>query len=163
MSKCCFCSEEIPDTTAVCPWCGRRQQQQQQKIPIDPQEPPIKVEFDFSDHAKSRIIVTSDFSELLESYDNFMADVLGKTEGVYVTLSQEELSQWDARDEKVREAFRHSQRELGRKAAEAKRLFAIVESEDETILSVCKFDNAGKWQFMDFDGPLRMPREGKQG
>jgi uncharacterized Zn finger protein (UPF0148 family) len=160
MKKCCFCGEELPDTTAVCPWCGRRQQQQQEG-PVEPRESPIKIESDFSDLAKSRINIKSDFSDLLGRYDNFMADISEKTEAVHVILSQEELTQWDARDEKAREAFRDSQRELGRKAAEARHLFVVVESEDETLLSVCKFNKVGKWQFMDLEGPMRIPGDSK--
>lgn len=47
MKKCCFCGEELPDTTAVCPWCGRRQHQQQ-KSPVETRGSPIKIEEEFS-------------------------------------------------------------------------------------------------------------------
>ena len=154
MKKCCFCSEELPDTTAVCPWCGRRQQQQQ-KSPVEPRESPIKIEYDFSGGAPIKI--EYDFSGRREELKRFLADIPWEMEMVHVTLSQEELIEWDARDEQVRETFRHSQSELGRNAAEARHLFVVVESDDETILSLCKFDKNGYWQFIDLEGQMRIP------
>jgi hypothetical protein len=164
MKKCCFCGEGLPDTTAICPWCGRRQQQQQ-KSPVEPREllsesPYVKVWLDFSMEGGSLIKMETDFSGLvegLERFQDFAADIPWEMEIVHVTLSQEELIEWDARDEQVREMFRHSQRELGRNAAEARHLFVVVESDDETILSLCKFDKNGYWQFIDLEGQMRIP------
>jgi len=149
VKKCCFCSEELPDTTAVCPWCGRRQQQQQ-KSPVEPRESPIKIEYDFSGGAPIKI--EYDFSGRREELKRFLADIPWEMEMVHVILSEEELVEWDARDERVRETSRHSQRELDRREAEARRhLVALVESEDGTILSICKSDKAGTWQFVDLE------------
>lgn len=110
----------------------------------------INIEFDFSSMAQG-----------VELVNNFIAGMPGETKTLHVTLSPEELIQWDAHGEKVRETFRHSLRKLGQEAAEARRLFVLFESEDETILSVGKFDNAGKWQFIDLEGNMRIPGMGK--
>jgi len=157
MKKCLFCGEEIPETNAVCPWCGRRQQQQQ-KSSVETQESPIKVELDYS--SGSPIKIKSDFSGLKEAMkrvEYFLADLPEETEVVRGELSQEQLIEWDARDEKARESFRHSYRELCRKMAEAKHLPARVVSEDGSMLSICKFDKAGTWQFIDLEGFARIP------
>lgn len=166
MKKCFFCGEGLSDTATVCPWCGRRQDQQQ-KSPADSREP-LKVGLDYSgikvklDYPGVRSVIemetdVSGIIETLEKVKNFTADIPENTETVSVVLSQDELSQWDASDEKARETFRQSQRELGRKSAEANHLPGMVESEDGTILSVCKFDKAGKWQFIDLEGFARIP------
>jgi hypothetical protein len=161
MKKCCFCGEGLSDTTAVCPWCGRRQQQHPSQVELE--ESPIKVKVDLSDVPPIKIEAdSSGFADALKRIEDFLADIHEETGMVHNELTKEELIEWDARDEKAREAFRHSQRELCRKTAETKHLPAVIESEDGTILSVCKFDKTGKWQFIDFDGFARIPGDNKQ-